>query len=48
MLALYTQRLEAAKSQSTSTSLPRNFPLSGVPSALPTSTLGPYMAGKNA
>ena len=48
MLALYTQRLESAKSQSTSTSLPRNFPLSGVPSALPTSTPGPYLAGKNA
>lgn len=48
MFAQYTQRLEAAKSQSTSTSLPRNFPLAGVPSAIPTSTPGPYMAGKNA
>jgi len=48
MLALYQQRIEAARVQSTSTSLPRNFPLSGTPSAIPTSTPGPYLAGKNA
>lgn len=48
MFALYQQRLEAAKMQMTPTSLPRNFPLSGVPSAIPTSTPGPYLANKSA
>jgi hypothetical protein len=48
MLQMYNLRMQAASAQSTPDTLPRNLPLSGKVSGVPSATVSPFPGGGNA